>query len=117
MTDKPKTYLTRRQLQDRWGGKSHMFVEDLLRKDATFPRPVKLGGGHTAHRLWPENEIEAWERSKIARSSRMIKTAQGTSVPFAEIVSMSGGAHMERVVATLKDGSKVELQARNLNEV
>jgi len=114
-----KKYLTRRQLQERYGDKSHMFIEDLLRKDATFPRPIKPGGSESSHRLWDEEELQSWERTRVSgsRVPRMVKTLDGTSVPLAEIVSMDDGGPRERVVATLKSGKKVELQAKSLNEV
>lgn len=110
-------FLTRRQLQERYAGKSHMFIEGLIRNDPTFPRPIKPGSGESAHRLWSLSEIESWEKTKISgRSARALKTTDGGEIFFDQIVSMSGGPEMKHVVATLKDGKKVELVARNINE-
>lgn len=66
-------YLTARQLRDRWGGRSHMFIERLLKNDPTFPRPVRLGG---AMRFWRLDEIEAWEsRSEAGQDQNEQATA------------------------------------------
>ena len=49
--------------RDRWNGRSHMFVERLLKNDPTFPRPFKIG----RTRFWKLSEIEDYERQCIAR--------------------------------------------------
>jgi predicted DNA-binding transcriptional regulator AlpA len=63
-----KRYIGIGSLQERYDC-SHMFIERLLKKDPTFPRPVKLAPGKMAHRMWDEDALAAWERSRIARSA------------------------------------------------
>ena len=58
----PKRFLTAAQLQERWGGCSHMFIERRLAGDPRFPRPVKLGG---RLRFFPLDEIEEYERACV----------------------------------------------------
>ena len=53
-----------RQLQERWGGCSHMTIQRKLDDDPAFPRPIKLGPkGRT--RMWDEGEIEKYERASV----------------------------------------------------
>jgi predicted DNA-binding transcriptional regulator AlpA len=59
---KPKKYLTVAQLCERWGDRSHMFIERKLRTDPNFPQPMRLCG---RLRLFDEDAIEAYERSFI----------------------------------------------------
>lgn len=71
LDDRPpagKRYLTAAQLRERYGGVSHMWVQRRLQNDATFPRPVKLGG--SLIRLWDLDGIEAWERACVVSSQR-----------------------------------------------
>jgi hypothetical protein len=35
----PKRYATKKQVQARYGGVSHMFIKRLLARDPRFPRP------------------------------------------------------------------------------
>jgi hypothetical protein len=35
----PKRYATKKQVQARYGGVSHMFIKRLLTRDPRFPRP------------------------------------------------------------------------------
>jgi len=59
-----KVFLTMRQLQERWGGCSHMTIQRKLDDDPAFPRPIKLGPkGRT--RMWDEGEIEKYERASV----------------------------------------------------
>jgi predicted DNA-binding transcriptional regulator AlpA len=44
-----------------------MFIERLIKRDPTFPKAVKLTAGTMSHRLWDEDDLEAWERSKAVR--------------------------------------------------
>ncbi|MGI8851952.1 MAG: helix-turn-helix transcriptional regulator [Methyloceanibacter sp.] len=62
----PQKFITRRQLQQRWSV-SHMFVERKLMLDPTFPKPIRLADGKIAHRYWNLDEIEAWERGRVAK--------------------------------------------------
>lgn len=63
-----KQFLGIAALKERYGDRSHMFIERLIQRDPSFPRPVKLGAGKMAHRMWDEAELETWERSKATRS-------------------------------------------------
>jgi predicted DNA-binding transcriptional regulator AlpA len=60
-------YITKRQLLTRWG-RSHMFLERLLKSDPDFPKPVKLGPTETAWWMWSVEAIENYERLCAARS-------------------------------------------------
>jgi len=64
----PPQFITRSQLQQRWGV-SHMFVERKLTLDPTFPKPIRLADGKMARRYWNIDEIEAWERGRVAKSA------------------------------------------------
>jgi predicted DNA-binding transcriptional regulator AlpA len=61
-------YVTRMQLAERWGV-SGMFIERKIRTDPTFPQYSRFGDGRLACRRWILAEIEAWERSRVARFS------------------------------------------------
>jgi hypothetical protein len=52
------------QVCDRYGGRSHMWLERLLRRDKTFPRPTKFG----RLRFFKIEELVAWERQAAVRS-------------------------------------------------
>lgn len=56
-------YITARQLRNRYGGVSHMWLERRMADDPKFPRPVYFG----ARRYWPISELEAWEREAAAK--------------------------------------------------
>ena len=68
MPKKSKRFLGIGRLKKRYNNCSHMFIERLLKNDPTFPRPRKLAPGIMAHRTWDEDELEAWERSRIVRA-------------------------------------------------
>ena len=55
-------HITATQVLLRYGGRSHMFLERILKNDPTFPRPFKVG----RLRFFTLSEIEAYERSKVA---------------------------------------------------
>jgi hypothetical protein len=59
-------YLKTRQVQRRYGGCSHMFIERRLANDPTFPRPVFFG----RIRFWKLSELERWEAAQAARTSK-----------------------------------------------
>jgi predicted DNA-binding transcriptional regulator AlpA len=59
-------YLRTRQVQARYGGCSHMFIERRLANDPTFPRPVYFG----RMRFWKLAELERWEAAQTARTSK-----------------------------------------------
>jgi predicted DNA-binding transcriptional regulator AlpA len=61
-------YATAAQLRERYGGRSHMWIERRLQNDPTFPRPVKLGG--SLIRMWDLDEIESWERAAVTKQGR-----------------------------------------------
>ena len=62
-------FLHKSQLRERWGC-SHMFIERRIKTDSTFPKPYRFADGPSAWRYWRLDEIEVWERSKVARSAR-----------------------------------------------
>jgi predicted DNA-binding transcriptional regulator AlpA len=57
-------YISSNQLRDRYGGRSHMWVERRLKDDATFPRPTYIG----RLRFWKLSDLETWERAQAAKS-------------------------------------------------
>ena len=63
-----KKYIGIGALQERYDC-SHMFIERLLKCDPSFPRPVKLAPGRMAHCMWDEDELFAWERSRVVARS------------------------------------------------
>jgi predicted DNA-binding transcriptional regulator AlpA len=60
-----KRYLTAGQLRERYGGRSHMWIERRLQDDPTFPKPTKFG----RLRFWDEAALEKWERSHAAEAA------------------------------------------------
>jgi hypothetical protein len=46
-----------------------MFLERKLAKDADFPKPIKLGDGEGAWRMWALDEIAAYERLCASRTA------------------------------------------------
>ena len=65
MTTTPQ-FLHLTQLCKRWGV-SKMFVERRLRQDASFPRPFKFDDRPTSWRYWKLEEVEEWERARVAK--------------------------------------------------
>jgi predicted DNA-binding transcriptional regulator AlpA len=61
----PDVYLKTRQVQQRFGGCSHMWIERRLANDPTFPRPIYFG----RLRHWKLSELERWEAAQ-ARKGR-----------------------------------------------
>ena len=58
-----KQFLTSSQLRVRYGGRSDMWLDRLMKRDAAFPRPVYIG----RYRYWALDEIEAYERNVAAK--------------------------------------------------
>jgi hypothetical protein len=54
-------YIGIRQLRDRYGSVSQMWVERKLKFDAAFPRPYRFG--HL--RFWKLDELEQYERERV----------------------------------------------------
>jgi len=67
MVQSPEVYLKTRQVQARYGGCSHMFIERRLANDPTFPRPVFFG----RHRFWKLSELEKWEAAQVERNGKV----------------------------------------------
>jgi predicted DNA-binding transcriptional regulator AlpA len=63
MSEQKPVYITTRQLRNRYGGVSHMWIERRLADDPTFPKPFYLG----ARRYWSVAAVEAWERAAAAK--------------------------------------------------
>jgi predicted DNA-binding transcriptional regulator AlpA len=57
-------YISAPQVCDRYGGVSHMWLERMLKRDPTFPRPSKFG----RLRFFKIDELIAWERAAAAKS-------------------------------------------------
>ena len=55
------------RLRQRWGDCAHMTVERLIQTDPDFPKPMNIHPN--GKRLWDEDEIEAYERSKVTKRS------------------------------------------------
>jgi hypothetical protein len=53
-------YVSSKQLRTRYGGRSHMWIERLLKADPDFPKPIYIG----RLRFWKLPELETWERTK-----------------------------------------------------
>jgi hypothetical protein len=64
-TPQPKKYFTCNDLCDRWGV-SLMFIERKIRTDPTFPTYMRLGDGPKAKRTFDIDDVEAYERSRVA---------------------------------------------------
>ncbi|WP_369720052.1 helix-turn-helix transcriptional regulator [Bradyrhizobium sp. LLZ17] len=62
-------YLKTRQVQHRYGGCSHMFIERRLKNDPTFPRPVFMG----RLRFWKLSELEQWEQASVERAEKAVR--------------------------------------------
>jgi predicted DNA-binding transcriptional regulator AlpA len=64
MTDsKAKKWKTARQVRERYGDCSHMWIARRLESDPDFPRPVKFN----RLRMWDEAELDAYDRICAAR--------------------------------------------------
>ena len=60
---KNKHFLTSGQLRERYGGRSDMWLDRIMRSDRRFPRPIKIG----RYRFWDLAAVEQYERSVAAR--------------------------------------------------
>jgi predicted DNA-binding transcriptional regulator AlpA len=66
----PDVYLRTRQVQQRYGNCSAMWIERRLATDPAFPRPVYFG----RYRFWKLSDLEAWEKAQ-AEEPRKRRTA------------------------------------------
>lgn len=58
---KDTVYLNSRQVRDRYGGVSEMWIERRLKDPASeFPKPALIVGGR---RFWTVVSLVAWERA------------------------------------------------------
>jgi predicted DNA-binding transcriptional regulator AlpA len=55
-------FISAPQVCQRYGGRSHMWLERLLRNDPEFPRPKYFG----RLRFFEIEELEAYERRRVA---------------------------------------------------
>ena len=69
-------FLKTQQVQARYGGCSHMFIERRLKNDPTFPRPTFIG----RLRFWRLSDLEAWEAAQADRKA----TAHGQLSAYAQ---------------------------------
>ena len=58
-----KQFLTSSQLRIRYGGRSDMWLDRLMKRDVTFPRPIYIG----RYRYWNLDAIEKYERAVAAQ--------------------------------------------------
>jgi predicted DNA-binding transcriptional regulator AlpA len=58
--NKSEIYLKTKQVRQRYGSVSEMWIERRMKDDA-FPRPVFFG----SLRFWRESDLLAWERAQI----------------------------------------------------
>ena len=63
----PQRYLTSRQVRERYGKVSHMWIERRMRDASGFPQPVRLGG---ARRFWRLTDLEKWEAQRLAAAGK-----------------------------------------------
>jgi hypothetical protein len=61
-------YMSGRQLRDRYGGRSHMWIERRLKDDPNFPRPEYFD----PQRFFKICAIEAYERLCAARQRQKV---------------------------------------------
>jgi predicted DNA-binding transcriptional regulator AlpA len=59
----PKLYVTAPQLLERYGSRSTMWLDRIMKTDAAFPRPIYIG----RFRFWDLYQIEAYERDVAAK--------------------------------------------------
>jgi predicted DNA-binding transcriptional regulator AlpA len=57
-------FLSSRQVRQRYGGRSQMWLHRRLHDNSGFPRPVYLG----RQRFWKLEDLERWEREQAAKS-------------------------------------------------
>ena len=60
-----------RGVRERYGDRSHMWVERRLKTDPKFPRPVYIG----RLRFWRIDQLESWELSLTTKSPRIPEPA------------------------------------------
>jgi predicted DNA-binding transcriptional regulator AlpA len=60
---RPKRYLTSAQLRERYGDRSTMWIERIMKRDPKFPRPIYIG----RFRFWDLAAIEEYEHHVAAR--------------------------------------------------
>jgi hypothetical protein len=54
-------FITATQVRQRYGGMSHMWLENKLKHDPDFPRAHKIGG----MRMFRIADLEAFERQRV----------------------------------------------------
>jgi hypothetical protein len=62
-----RVFITSRQVRNRYGGVSHMWIERRLESDPQFPKPTYFG----ARRFWSLAALEGWERDMAARRTKL----------------------------------------------
>jgi hypothetical protein len=58
----PTHYLTSTQIRERYGNRSEMWLERILKTDDAFPRPIRIG----RYRYWDLAKLETYEREVAA---------------------------------------------------
>lgn len=59
-------FLTARQVRERYGNASAMWLFRRERNDPSFPRPIIISG----RKLWSLTALETWERSLATKSNQ-----------------------------------------------
>ena len=69
-------FLTARQVRERYGNASGMWLFRRERNDPSFPRPIIISG----RKLWRVSDLEAWERGLATKSeqARHLQTKKDT---------------------------------------
>jgi predicted DNA-binding transcriptional regulator AlpA len=70
---KPKRYSTAKQVRERYGGRSDMWIYRRLAEDPNFPRPFTI----KKLRLFDDDELDAYDARMKARSTSNAGEAAG----------------------------------------
>jgi predicted DNA-binding transcriptional regulator AlpA len=89
-------YLSATQVCLRHGGQSLTWLQRLMERDPTFPKPIMPG----RHRLWALPELETWERRQAAGDAMKTKNESPGAGPTARGASAeipNGGGAEDRL--------------------
>jgi hypothetical protein len=66
MSANNQIFISARQVRQRYGNVSHMWIERRLAVDPEFPKPIYFGD----RRYWEIVALESWERQAASRTMR-----------------------------------------------
>jgi hypothetical protein len=78
MSERNQKFIAARQVRQRYGNVSHMWIERRLETDPTFPKPIYIA----KRRFWDLEALERWERDKATKSNRGGDFAETSEVSF-----------------------------------